>query len=172
MTAFDIESFRKATWLREPPEISVLGAASFSEFTLHVERLTCERKNELSNDEIGLLGFWSTRDGDPSGPILQGFAFSTAGQSQDPKLSIGLANFASDQILFLLLFEEDEPPIDPHDMLGLIAVFPNLSINVFVGDIGMRSRPEAAKVIPGKPTTVQFDAGSKGQYSTAIRIDK
>jgi hypothetical protein len=171
MTAFDTDKFQKASWLREAPTTSGLRPSSNKDLTLHVDSLRCDRKNEISSDEIRLLGFWSTRDGATSGFVLKDFAFAQAGESQDAHLSIELANFASDQILFVVLYEEDHPPIDPNDSIGLIAIFPDLSVNAFAGDLGKPSEPESARYLSPKPLTISLDAGRDGQYSFVVRVD-
>lgn len=160
----------KANWLWEYPHSKLGSRGVEPEATLHISSLTCDRKNELSADEILLDLIWVTPEGKVSGAVGKGLRFTRTGQKQTVDLTVQLGPLASGQVLVVLVYEEDSPPLDPHDPIGAISFFPNQRLAVFEGDF---TKPATLMSEPFNylgESTLTLDAGSDGRYSLAIQF--
>ena len=166
------EWFPKAHWLTDYPR-SRLGSRSLpSDSVLRVESLECVRKNELSKDEISLLFLWSTTGGELSGLVTRDFEFSGSGEVQPVKSELQLNRLSDGDVLIVLLYERDTPPLEPHDPIGAISLFPNETYAVFPGDFRKPARPEPVRLGVGRPFDVLLDAGRDGAYRLTFHISR
>ncbi len=166
------EWFPKATWLTDYPHSKLGGRSLPSDSVLHVESLECVRKNELSKDEISLLFLWSTTGGELSGLVTRDFEFGRSDEVQPVNSELQLDRLSDGNVLIVLLYERDAPPLDPHDPIGAISIFPNESYAVFPGDFRKPSRPEPARLSFGRPFEVLLDAGRNGAYRLALHVSR
>jgi len=166
------EWFPKARWLTEYPRSRLGGRSLPSDSLLQIESLQCVRKNELSKDEISLLLLWSTTEGQVSGLVTREFEFSRADEVQPVKFELQLDRLSNGEVLILLLYERDAPPMDPHDPIGAISIFPNETYAVFIGDFRKPSHPEPIRLSTGRPFEVLLDAGRNGAYQLALHVSR
>ena len=167
-----LEWFPKAHWLRDYPQSRFGGRSLDSGAVLRLGSLTCDRKNELSNDEILLLMLWSTVDGDLSGLVTKEFTFGSVGESQFINLKLQLDRLASGDVLTMFVYEMDTPPLDPHDPVGAVSFFPNETYSVFAGDFRKPGAPIVNPLTVGRQLEVQLDAGRNGSYRMALAVER
>ena len=94
----DAKWFSKTDWLRTQPQVRTEDQCIGSDAIVRIESICCERINEISKDEIRLLGFWSTADGEISGIMQQSFNFKWKNESQLVDLAIQLDSLAEKNV--------------------------------------------------------------------------
>ena len=162
----------EAKWLWEYPH-SKLGSRGIEpEATLHILSLTCDRKNELSADEILLELIWVSPEGVASGAIEKGLRFKRTSEKQSVDLTVQLGPLANGQVLVVLVSEEDSPPLDPDDPIGAISFFPNQRFAVFEGDFTKPATPMSEPFKYLGESTLTLDAGRGGRYSLTVQFHR
>lgn len=120
---------------------------NIAEVNLNLDSLSCVRKNEISADEITILGFWLIgRDDEVSieGVILTGSKFKSAGDRFDVNLCIPIIPNAESATFCFMVYEEDAPILlDSHDPIGLVTFHQNAGINVYSGDFRAVDNPRS-----------------------------
>ena len=162
--------FPEAHWLRDYPRSKMgnrpLGAGA----VLRLETLSCERKNELSKDEISFLVLWSKVDGDLSGLVTKDLVFGRPGETNPLGLELQLDRLWDGDVLIVLVYERDTPPLDPHDPIGAVSFFPKETYSVFPGDFRKPGVVATNHLMVGRPTEILIDGGRNGSYRLAFSV--
>ena len=162
----------EAKWLWEYPHSKLGSRGVEPETALHISSLTCERKNEVSADEILLELIWVSPEGEASGAVGKGLRFKRANETQPVDLTVELGPLSNGQVLVVLVYEEDSPPLDPDDRIGAISFFPNQRFAVFEGDFTKPATPMSEPFNYLGESTLTLDAGRDGRYSLTIQFHR
>ncbi len=141
---------------------------------LLLKSMSCVRKNEISKDEIVILGFWLLENNETisiDGIIHLGNDFTEEGEVFSMNLSIPLGCDSDRATFCFMVYEEDTPILlDPHDPIGLAAFHKNSTVSVYKGDFRVKNDPLAYALTISESNEIEFDAGDNGCYRLSYGV--
>ena len=149
---------------------------NISEVFLNLESLTCIRKNELSADEIVILSFWITPQGENA--VIEGIIrtrsnYKDVGEQYELNMSIPMIPMVDGAVFCFMVYEEDMPVLlDPHDPIGMVAFHQNGSISIYAGDFRQIETPLTYPFNFKSSQEIELDANSDGCYRLKYCLSK
>ena len=160
------------------PSLSISNklSANISEVFLKIKSLSCIRKNELSTDEIVILGFWLLEHNGEiniEGIIHLSHKFSEEGEEFTIGLTIPLIPDRDNATFCFMVYEKDIPILfDQHDPIGLVTFHQNGSTSVYQGDFRSNEHPLTYAFNFSRSNEIELDAGDDGCYRLKYTLSK